>query len=88
MLGRLRPPANAASESPIERAFWELLDRGCDTLLVFSGEDPGLDNLSVHLPSGLDALKRYPCFSCEIIDGPDHTFTPRWSRLIPRCSGR
>lgn len=82
LLGRLRPAGSRGpdSESPIERAFVELLERGCRTFLVFSGEDPGLDNLSLHLPSGLDGLKRYPCFRCEIIDGPDHTFTPRWSQ--------
>jgi pimeloyl-ACP methyl ester carboxylesterase len=57
-----------------------VVDRGIDTLFVFSGGDPGLAYLDLHARSALFRLRRRDNFRLEIIEGADHTFTPLWSQ--------
>jgi pimeloyl-ACP methyl ester carboxylesterase len=51
--------------------------RGVATRFIFAGSDPGHEML---LEQGGSAVKRVT--SVEVIDGPDHTFTPRWSHPL------
>jgi pimeloyl-ACP methyl ester carboxylesterase len=56
-----------------------LLDqRGVRVFFLMSRGDPGLDYLDLHLGSSL--YESTPRYRLEIIDGPDHTFTPLWSQ--------
>jgi hypothetical protein len=64
----------------LHTSFRQMADRGVHTLLIFSGDDPGLDYLESKLGHQMAALKRSPAIQLEIIDGPDHTFTPLWSQ--------
>jgi alpha-beta hydrolase superfamily lysophospholipase len=57
-----------------------LCDRGVDLLLVFSAGDPGVDYLDLHAAADVRRLRSKPNFTMTVIDGPDHTFTPRWSQ--------
>jgi uncharacterized cupin superfamily protein len=60
--------------------FREILQRGTQMLLLYSQEDPGLDELALHLGNDAELLRRFPTFRLVLIDGPDHTFTPVWSQ--------
>lgn len=60
--------------------FKEILQRGTQMLLLYSQEDPGLDELALHLGKDAELLRRFPTFRLVLIDGPDHTFTPVWSQ--------
>lgn len=51
--------------------------RGVATRFIFAGGDPGRAML---LEQGGSAVKRVT--SIDVIDGPDHTFTPRWSHPL------
>jgi hypothetical protein len=66
--------------SEIGRKFRALLRRGTRVQLIFSGNDGGLDVMEEHLGSGASKLTGRAGFKLEVIDGPDHTFTPRWSQ--------
>jgi alpha-beta hydrolase superfamily lysophospholipase len=60
--------------------FKDILGRGAQTLLVFSANDGGLDKMESHLGPNAKKLEKYRRFRLEIVDGPDHTFTPLWSQ--------
>jgi len=72
--------ADASRGTPIARAFDALGKRGVDVLVVFSGGDPGIDNLNEKIGASMGALKKQPGFTIEVIDGVDHSFTPVWSQ--------
>jgi alpha-beta hydrolase superfamily lysophospholipase len=75
-LGRGDPEAR-----DLHTSFRQMAERGVHTLLVFSGDDPGLDYLESKLGHQMAALRRSPAIQLEIIEGPDHTFTPLWSQV-------
>ena len=66
--------------SDVARAFDAMATRGVDVLIVFSGNDPGVDNLNEKVGASLGALTKRPSFTIETIEGPDHSFTPLWSQ--------
>ena len=70
----------ASGGTDVARAFGALLERGTDVLIVFSGNDPGIDNLNEKVGASMRALETRPNFKVETIDGPDHSFTPLWSQ--------
>jgi alpha-beta hydrolase superfamily lysophospholipase len=49
---------------------------------VFSAGDPGIALLRTHGGPAVDKLRREGQLSIEIIEGPDHTFTPLWSHHV------
>jgi pimeloyl-ACP methyl ester carboxylesterase len=51
--------------------------RGVAMRFIFAGSDPGHEML---LEQGGSAVKRVT--SIDVIEGPDHTFTPRWSHPL------
>ena len=57
-----------------------LVSRGADVLLVFSGGDPGLDYLELYARHEVARFRTLDNFRLEIIEGPDHTFTPLWAQ--------
>lgn len=75
-----RLPNAAARGSAVARAFDSLGERGVDTLLVFSENDPGIDNLNEKVGASLQALQRRPSFTIATVDGADHSFTPLWAQ--------
>jgi pimeloyl-ACP methyl ester carboxylesterase len=60
--------------------FHVLAARNVRTLLLYSAEDGGLDEIDLHLGQGGRKLRRLPNVSLRIIEGTDHTFTTRWGR--------
>jgi pimeloyl-ACP methyl ester carboxylesterase len=60
--------------------FHVLAARGVRTLLLYSAEDGGLDELDLHLGQGGRKLRRLPNVGLRILEGTDHTFTTRWGR--------
>jgi len=79
-------------EYPLYEAFRTLLERGCDVRLVYCKDDPGLLHLNDELGSLRRKLLASPHFHLEVIDGPDHTFTPLWSQarlteVLDECLG-
>lgn len=74
LLGKLTPQNKTLA------GFREILQRGTQMLLLYSQEDPGLDELALHLGKDAEFLRRFSTFRLILIDGPDHTFTPVWSQ--------
>jgi alpha-beta hydrolase superfamily lysophospholipase len=73
--------SRALSTSPdgagkVARAFASISDRGTESLLVYSGNDGGIDVIEAHLGTGGGRMRRRKNFHFEIIDGADHTITP------------
>lgn len=71
---------NRAAENKVWNKFKELLERNIHMYLVYSQEDPGLDEFALQLGKEAARLQYYRNFKLELIDGPDHTFTPLWSQ--------
>jgi pimeloyl-ACP methyl ester carboxylesterase len=67
-------------ENKILSNFKTLRSRKIQMLLIYSQEDPGLDELALHVGPDAQLLRPYRNFRFELIDGPDHTFTPVWSQ--------
>jgi hypothetical protein len=59
------------------RGFLALSARGCQSLLVYGTDDGGVDVMEGHLGQGALKLRRAKTFRLEMMDGTDHTFTPR-----------
>lgn len=75
-LSALLPREDAPTEPSVLLNFRRLLDGGVAIFLVYSQEDPGLDELAAHLGQDARLLRSHRRFRLELIDGPDHTFTP------------
>jgi len=73
----LRPSEGRA----IAQTLRAIGDRGTHTFLVFSSDDPGLGYVEDRLGPKLASLRRARSVHLDIIEGPDHTFTPLWSQL-------
>ena len=72
--------SDASKGSEVARAFDAMGTRGVDVLIVFSSNDPGIDNLNEKVGASMGALKKRTSFTIETIEGPDHSFTPLWSQ--------
>jgi alpha-beta hydrolase superfamily lysophospholipase len=57
-----------------------MADRGADTFLLCSEDDPGLVYLQKYFGRGLAELAGARGFRREVVKGTDHTFTPLWSQ--------
>jgi alpha-beta hydrolase superfamily lysophospholipase len=68
------PPPTSVEDVP--RMLRAMADRGVDTLLVVSRNDPGVAYVDVHAPEAMRALVGTPGFERVDLDGTDHTFTP------------
>lgn len=73
-------PGAAARGTEVARAFDAMGERGVDVLIVFSANDPGIDNLDEKVGASMGALEKRGSFTIETIVGPDHSFTPLWAQ--------
>jgi pimeloyl-ACP methyl ester carboxylesterase len=93
-LNKLRALVRRAEEqSEVARGFYLLSDRGVETLLVYSDQDSGIDEMELHLGRAAKKLQGRTNVQIEIIEGADHTLTARWARerftqLLERYLGR
>jgi hypothetical protein len=68
------PPTTSVEEVP--RMLRAMAERGLDTFLVVSRNDPGVAYVDVHDPEAMRGLSGVPGFRRVDLDGTDHTFTP------------
>jgi pimeloyl-ACP methyl ester carboxylesterase len=81
-LKRVSERLSATEHPPLARAFHGLCDRGVNCLLVYCADDPGREHLDDQLGRELEKLRSRRGFRLEIVEGPDHTFTPLWSQEL------
>jgi pimeloyl-ACP methyl ester carboxylesterase len=77
VVARLRGEPKATK---LATRFKSILGRGCETLLIYSKYDPGLDHLHVQVGAHLDWLKKRKNFGLTLMDGSDFTFAAVWSQ--------
>jgi alpha-beta hydrolase superfamily lysophospholipase len=68
------PPATSVDEVP--RTLREMADRGVDTLLVVSKNDPGVAYLDARATDAMRSLEGARGFQRLDLEGADHSFTP------------
>ena len=83
-LARLFGDRMKAAQSPeardVIRDLRSMAERGTDTFLLCSEDDPGLVYLMKYFGGGLQELSGVRGFRREVVQGTDHTFTPLWSQ--------
>jgi pimeloyl-ACP methyl ester carboxylesterase len=57
-------------------SFKQIAERGAESLLLYSSEDGGLDEIERHIGREGARLRSRPNFAFETIEGADHTFSP------------
>lgn len=82
----------------IARGFQQICERGADALLIYGSTDGGVDVMEEHLGVGARKVAHAQTFHLEIVEGTDHTFTPRAAQdlltsrltehLVTRFGGR
>ncbi len=75
-----RVTGDIAEATDIERGFRQLTARGTRCLMIFGAEDGGIDVIEEHLGRDAAAMRNAAGFRMEILEGPDHTFTPLWTQ--------
>ena len=60
----------------VARSFAAISDRGTHSLLVYSGNDGGIDVIESHLGGQGGRMRRRKNFRFELLEGADHTITP------------
>ena len=68
------PPAFSVDDVP--RSLREMADRGVDTFLLVSRNDPGVAYVDAHAAGEMRALGGVAGFERVDLDGSDHSFTP------------
>lgn len=68
------PPTTHVDEVP--RCLHGMAERGVDTFLVVSRNDPGVAYLDAHAPAEMRSLEGVPGFRRVDVEGADHSFTP------------
>jgi dienelactone hydrolase len=74
------PPTKSPEAKDVIKDLRAMANRGTDTFLLCSEDDPGLLYLLKYFGKELDALEDLRGFRKEIVIGTDHTFTPLWSQ--------
>ncbi len=64
----------------VERGFRLLDERGTGVLALYGSDDGGIDVIEGHLGSGAEAMAGSRSFRMQVLEGPDHTFTPLWTQ--------
>jgi alpha-beta hydrolase superfamily lysophospholipase len=87
-LDRVRPRANGADDHADVPAYLRAMaERGVDTFLVVTTNDPGVDYVDVHFGKRMKELA-VANYRREDLAGTDHTFTSVWSRQHVRTTIR
>jgi len=68
------PPTSSVDDVP--RALRGMAERGVDTFLVVSRNDPGVAYVDAHAADAMRALEGRTGFQRVDLDGADHSFTP------------
>jgi hypothetical protein len=68
------PPSTSVEDVP--HTLRAMVDRGVDTLLVASRDDPGVSYVDAHAGTEMAALGSLAGYRRVDVDGADHTFTP------------
>lgn len=76
---RLDPPLSKAAMQ-----FRSMLGRGTEIMMIFGSDDAGIDLMHQHLGRDGYLIGHSSLFRLAIVDGVDHTFTPRWSQRYLR----
>jgi len=79
-LAKLR--GEIAEATDVHRGFLHLSARGAKCLLVMGAQDGGIDLIEEHLGHEAIAMREKVGFRMEVIEGPDHTFTPLWTQDV------
>jgi alpha-beta hydrolase superfamily lysophospholipase len=64
----------------VERGFRLLDERGTGVLALYGSDDGGIDVIEGHLGPGAAAMDGSRSFRMQVLEGPDHTFTPLWTQ--------
>jgi alpha-beta hydrolase superfamily lysophospholipase len=65
---------------PVPESLRAIVERGVETLLVVSEEDPGVHYVDVHWGDAMSSLRELRGFRREDVPGSDHNFTSLWSQ--------
>jgi hypothetical protein len=57
-----------------------ILERRIDTIMIVGDRDGGRDQIDAHLGTDGERVRGLPNFTLEIVEGPDHAFSPLWSQ--------
>ncbi len=76
---RAKMPA-AMSKSGLPQEIRNLQSKGVSLHFLFSGRDPGITNLNRELGGHKKHFVSQSGIDIQVIEGPDHSFTPRWAR--------
>jgi pimeloyl-ACP methyl ester carboxylesterase len=68
------PPATPVEEVP--RALRRMAERGVDTFIVVSRNDPGVAYVDAHAAEAMRSLEGTPRYKRVDLEGTDHSFTP------------
>jgi len=77
-----RLSGDTVETTDVERGFRTLCTRGTKCLLLFGEQDGSIDLVEEHLGAKGGRLRKFSDFHMEVIEGPDHTFTPLWTRRV------
>ena len=72
--------------SKVAKQLRAMLGRGTEIMMVFGSDDAGIDLMHQHLGRDGYLLGHSSLFRLVVVDGVDHTFTPRWSQRHLRDS--
>jgi pimeloyl-ACP methyl ester carboxylesterase len=72
--------ARPASEADVPGCLRMMAERGVDTFLLVTENDPGVDYLEANYGSDMRLLASLPSFHRTDMRGTDNTFTARWSQ--------
>ncbi|HEY8944570.1 MAG TPA: alpha/beta fold hydrolase, partial [Polyangiaceae bacterium] len=71
-----------AEATDVHQGFLDLCARGTKCLLIFGAQDGGIDLIEEHLGQDALEMRGVDGFRMEVIEGPDHTFTPLWTQEL------
>lgn len=69
-----------AEVTDVERGFRSLDERGTGVLALYGSDDGGIDVIEGHLGPGAESMAGSRSFRMQVLEGPDHTFTPLWTQ--------
>lgn len=72
----------SVARPPLILRLQSLAKRHTRTSIVFSSADPGVREFRRQLGSSIHYFRRTGSLTTTYIDGPDHSFTPRWANRI------
>jgi dienelactone hydrolase len=74
--------------TPVPVSLRRMVERGVETLLVVSENDPGVHHVDTTSGDAMRALRELPGFHREDVPGADHNFTSLWAQetVVDLCA--